>query len=62
MKENGFLASQLASRYELDEDVASLFELDASYAALTPASVQAAARKYLNPANVVKVVLVPERK
>lgn len=61
MKENGYLASQLAVRYELGEDVASLFDLDDYYAKLTPASLRAAANKYLNPANVVKVVLVPEK-
>ena len=61
MKENNFLVSQLAAKYQHDEDIASLFELDAYYARLTPAAIQAAAKQYLDPANVVKVVLVPEK-
>ena len=61
MKENSFLVSQLAAKYQHDEDIASLFELDDYYARLTPAAIQAAAQQYLDPANVVKVVLVPEK-
>ena len=61
MKENSFLASQLAAKYQHDEDITSLFELEEYYDRLTPGAIQAAAQKYLNPANVVKVVLVPEK-
>ena len=39
-----------------------MFELQKYYDALTPSAIQAAAKTYLNPANVVKVVLFPEQK
>jgi zinc protease len=61
LKENSFLVSQIAAKYQHGEDIASLFEIEDYYARLTPAAIQAAATQYLNPANVVKVVLVPEK-
>ncbi len=61
MKSNSYLAGQLMFKYQYTDDVATLFALDEYYRKLTPAVIQAAAKKYLNPANVVKVSLFPEK-
>jgi len=61
-KQNGYLLSQIANRYEISEDLTSLFALQDYYNKLTPAIVQEAAKKYLNNANRVEVTLFPEKK
>jgi len=60
-KTNAFWLGNIANRYQLNEELDSLFTLDAGYKALTPAAIQDAARTYLNPQRMVKVVLVPEK-
>jgi predicted Zn-dependent peptidase len=51
-------------KYEYGEagELRALFELAAWYRRLTPASVQAAARQYLNPGRYVQVSLFPEKR
>jgi len=61
-KGNEFWLGNLATRYEYGEDVSSLFVLPDYYRKLTPADIQAAAKKYLDPANHVTVTLYPEKK
>ena len=62
LKDNGFLASQISAKYQSGEDVRTLFDLDGYYGRLTQRAVQAAAAKYLNEQNVVKVMLFPAKK
>jgi zinc protease len=62
MKSNGYLAAQLTFKYQYNDDVSTLFGLNEYYKKLTPAAIQEAAKLYLNPANVVKVSLFPEKK
>ena len=61
---NSYLLSQIATKYENGEadEVAVLFDLPAWYQKLTAASIQEAARKYLNTNRYVKVTLFPEKK
>ena len=61
MKSNSYLASQLMFKYQFNDDVATLFALDGYYRKLTAAAIQEAARKYLDPANMVRVSLFPEK-
>ncbi|MEX1129379.1 MAG: insulinase family protein [Vicinamibacterales bacterium] len=61
-KQNGYWVSQLIGRYQSGEPVDSLFALTEYYKKLTPALIQDAAKRYLNPANHVKVTLFPEKK
>jgi zinc protease len=61
-KQNGYLLGQIANRYELSEDLTSLFALQDYYNKLTPAIVQEAATKYLDSKNRVEVTLFPEKK
>ncbi|MEQ1757317.1 MAG: insulinase family protein [Vicinamibacterales bacterium] len=61
-QENGYLLNEIASRYE-DGDVANLAKLDLrqEIAALTGATIRDAATRYFDPANYVKITLMPER-
>ena len=59
--QNGYLLTQIAGRYESGESVESFFQIGDSYRALTPQSIQAAARAYLDTARYVRVTLLPER-
>jgi len=61
-KQNNYLLTQLSSRYQSGEDLATLFSLEEFYTKLTPAMIQDAAKRYLNPQNMVKVTLFPEKK
>jgi zinc protease len=61
-KQNGYWVSQLLMRYQMGDPVDSLFGLTEYYKKLTPALIQDAAKRYLNPANHVKVTLFPEKK
>ncbi len=61
MKQNGYLLGQLALRYEYNEDVTSLFNMADHYRKIDAATIRGAAQKYLNPANMVKVTLFPEK-
>ena len=61
MKQNGYLLSQLAARYQYSEDVTSLFNMADYYNKIDAATIRDAARLYLKPDNVVKVTLFPEK-
>ncbi len=61
-KQNNYLLAQLSIRYQYGEDLAALFTLEEFYNKPTPAAIQDAAKQYLNPANMVKVTLFPEKK
>jgi zinc protease len=61
-KQNGYWLTQLSGRYQSGEPVDSLFGLTEYYKKLTPALIQDAAKRYLNPANHVTVTLFPEKK
>jgi len=60
LRENGFLLSNIAGRYQSGEDVATLFELDALYAGIETAMIHDALRRYLDMTHYVEVTLVPE--
>jgi predicted Zn-dependent peptidase len=63
-QDNGYLLNQIVRRYE-DGDaahVAAVFDLPDQIAALTGEAIQQAARTYLDPANYVKVTLMPQAK
>ena len=61
MKQNGYLLAQIALRYEYGEDLTSLFHLPDYYRKLDVATIKSAAQKYLNPTNLVRVTLFPEK-
>jgi zinc protease len=61
-KLNGYLLSQIASRYDLGEDVAGLWMIPDHYQKIDKATIQQAARTYLNSNRYVAVKLFPEKK
>jgi zinc protease len=61
MKQNGYLLSQIAIRYEYSEDLDSLFNLADWYKKIDAAMIRDAAKQYLNNQNFVKVTLFPEK-
>jgi zinc protease len=61
-RQNGWWLNRLVERYRLGEDPAELARVPDSYAALTPASVQAAAKLYFNTGRYVQVTLYPEKR
>ena len=61
-KTNGYFVTQLSLRYQNNEDPATLFAMDKEYGKVTAATITEAAKRYLNPANLVKVSLFPEKK
>jgi zinc protease len=61
-KQNGYWTTQLSLRYLYGEELDSLFDLPSLYMSLTPELIRAAANRYLNPLNMVKVTLFPEKK
>jgi zinc protease len=60
-KTNGFLLTNMSIRYEIGEDLATLFNLADYYNKLTTEIVQDAAKTYLNTNNYVDVQLFPEK-
>ena len=64
IKDNDYLLSQIATKYEYDEqnEIPALFDLASAYRKLTAAQVQDAAKHYLNTQRYVKVSLFPEKK
>lgn len=60
-KQNGWVLGQLVGKYQSGEAPEGLLAVPGYYEKLTAATIQAAARKYLDTANYVKVVLVPEK-
>jgi zinc protease len=61
-KQNGFLLSQIAGKYQYGEDVTGIWDAPELYKNLDAKSIQEAAKKYLNRENVVTVTLFPEKK
>jgi len=61
-KQNLYWAQQLTLKAQFGETPDSLFGQADLYRALTPGLIQAAAKRYLNPSNMVKVTLFPEKK
>jgi zinc protease len=61
-KQNGYLLSQMAFKYQYGEDVADVFAMNDYYNRITAAAIQEAAKTYLNEKNYVKVSLFPEKK
>ena len=62
IKQNGYLLSQIAVRYQYGEDLTSLFKLDEYYKKVDAAMVRDAAQTYLNTSRYVQVTLFPEKK
>jgi zinc protease len=61
IKDNGYLLSQIAYKYEFGEDVAGIWDLPQYYQQLTPDMVLQAARTYLNTNNYAEITLFPEK-
>jgi zinc protease len=61
-KQNGYLLTQIAGKYQVGEDVAGVWEAPEVFKKLDAASIHAAAKSYLNTENYVKVTLLPEKK
>ena len=61
MKQNGYLLSQIALRYEYSEDLDSLFNMADFYNKIDAAMIRDAAKLYLKSDNLVKVTLFPEK-
>ena len=61
MQQNGYLVSQIAARYQISEPLDSLFGLNAYFDKLSVASIQEAARTYLDLQNYIKLALFPEK-
>jgi zinc protease len=61
-KQNGYLLTQIAGKYQLNEDVAGVWDAPELYKKIDAAAIQEAAKMYLNASNHVRVTLVPETK
>jgi zinc protease len=61
-KQNGFLLGQIAAKYQSGEDVAGIWAAPELYRNIDVATVQTAAKSYLNTSNYVRVTLLPEKK
>ena len=61
MKENGWLLTQIAAKYQLQEDPREILAIEKSFQTLSPQVIQEAARTYLNTNNYVRVTLYPEK-
>lgn len=62
IKTNGYVLGQLLGKYQLGEAPESLLAVPSYYDKITAATIQAAAKTYLDTSNYVKVVLMPEKK
>ena len=62
LRDNTYVLGQIHARYVDGEDPAGIFAIAPFYQKLDVATVQQAARTYLDTANYVKVVLMPEKK
>jgi zinc protease len=61
MQQNGYLLGQISARYQVGEPLDTLFALTPYFDKLSVASVQAAAKTYLDLENYVKLALFPEK-
>ncbi|MBI1765088.1 MAG: insulinase family protein [Acidobacteria bacterium] len=62
IKQNNYLLSQLMARYQAGDDPAALWNMPEHYKKLDAATIQQAAKQYLNTSNYVKVTMFPEKK
>ncbi|MCA0232272.1 MAG: insulinase family protein [Bacteroidetes bacterium] len=62
MKENGFWQNQLIGAYSIGENPVDILGWEKQLNKVTVESTKATANKYLNDANFIKVVLLPEKK
>lgn len=62
VKQNAYVLSQLVHKYQVGEAPQTLLDVPSYYEKLTAASIQAAAKRYLDTSNYVKLVLMPEKK
>jgi zinc protease len=61
MKQNRYLLTQIAFKYQYGEDPATVLVVPDYYRKINPGMIQQAARTYLNTKNYVKVTLFPEK-
>jgi zinc protease len=61
-RNNSYLLGQIVQKYEAGEDLATIWSLPDHYARISAATIQDAARTYLNQNRYVKVTLFPEKK
>jgi zinc protease len=61
-KQNGYLLSQIQARYYNGEDPAGVWQVTEFYKKLDAATVQEAAKLYLDTKNFIKITLFPEKK
>jgi zinc protease len=62
LRENGYWMGQLQGAYLNGEPADAILQYEERLAAVTPADVQAAAKRYFDFGNYVQVVLNPETK
>lgn len=62
IKLNTYLVSQIGFRYENNDDPANLWQIPDFYRKIDKATIQEAARTYLNTKRYVEVMLFPEKK
>jgi zinc protease len=62
IKTNGWLLNQIFQRYQIAEDPAGLWIIPEFYKKIDAATIQQAAKTYLNTKNFVEVTLFPEKK
>ena len=61
-KSNSYLLNQIVIKYQGADDVEGLWEVPKYYEKLDAATIQQAARTYLNAANYVRVTLLPQKR
>jgi zinc protease len=61
-KQNGFLLSQISQKFANAEEPAGIWEMPDLYRKLDAATIQAAAKQYLDTKSFIKVTLFPEKK
>jgi zinc protease len=61
LRENGYWLDKLHGSVLYGRDLARVLSYEKDVAALTPAEVQAAAKRYLRQDNYVQVVLLPKQ-
>src|SRR5262249_3042648 len=62
IKQNGYILNQMLLKYQFNEDVAGVWDVPEYFKKLNSTMIQDAAKTYLNPNNMVKVTLFPEKK
>ncbi|MFY9553396.1 MAG: insulinase family protein [Blastocatellia bacterium] len=61
-QQNNYLLTQIAFRYQHGEDPAGLWNVPEYYRKIDAATIQQAAKTYLDTSNYIKVTLLPEKK